>query len=493
MMQFVSTRSKDICASGTKAVADSIACDGGLFVPLSLPVLDEEFLSGLAGLSFGERLKRILALFFDDIDVGAVVDEALVAAGEDELSLVKTEDGVYMLDLAEGATGRAEDISLTVFARLLAACREREGYDKRFFVAYAGGAEIGRTLLNAFGGVEKAAAMAFYPHNEDALNVRGALDATGKRARAIGVKGGNIAEKLRGCMYSEGLAEKAAEAGFDIIRANELNVGRILPCVAIFFSAYCDLVDSREIEAGEEINFALPALDLTLATAGCYARLMGLPIRTIVIACNANKAAAELVCEGKVQAKRALYLTSAHELDVLFPANMERIAYELCGRDVEQISAAMERLFEGRDFEIEQDRDCVAFDLLQAGWADEDEMREAAFNAFDIDDSVLDPVTAVTMSVFNDYCCETEDDTPTVVAQCVNPYVVARDTLAAIGTRESDPVKAAAKLETLTALECPDCIYRLKHDFAMNEQGLIPETWMEEAIVAFLKEAAQEK
>ena len=97
------------------------------------------------------------------------------------------------------------------------------------------------------------------------------------------------------------------------------------------------------------------------------------------------------------------------------------------------------------------------------GWADEDDVKDVAFNYFDIEDRVFDAHTAVVVSVYNDYAGETEDDAPVLIASAVDPFIDPIKTLAALGSKERDSVKAVTKLETVTALECPTCIAKLSY------------------------------
>ena len=74
----------------------------------------------------------------------------------------------------------------------------------------------------------------------------------------------------------------------------------------------------------------------------------------------------------------------------------------------------------------------------------------------------MDTHTAVAASVYNDYSCETDDETPTVIVSTANPYKFPIDVLGALGSKEKNPYKAIIKLYNLTALECPDCILELE-------------------------------
>ncbi len=484
MMLFTSTRS-DIKASATRAVANSTASDGGLYVPLSLHIPDGDIIKDIAGKPLAYAEERILSLFFDDLPLGEIVADALKDMPEDPAPILKCEEGLYTFDLTQGPTGRADDFALGVFSRLYAVCRRKEGLPPAV-IPFAGEAEKGRTLLSAFCGVKDAYAIAFFDEREDKLNTLGISGAASDGCRAVSVRGEDIEGSLKKALKSDALNSLAKEHGVEIVRGNELNVGRALAYIPLFFSAYAELAYAGEIKYGDKLNIALPVSDLTAATACCYAKLMGLPVGSIVLAANANSAVAKFVNEYVFEADRPLYATLSHEFDALVPDNIERLTYMLTGFDPAATKAAMDSLFASRRMEISPDKDGEIYKTLQAGWADEDDVRQTAFNFFDIDDCVFDAHSAVTASVFNDYSCETGDDLPALLVETVNPYINAADTLKILGARDADAIKAVNKLENITALERPSCITGLAGDAVAC--GVIPEGWTEDAISAFIKE-----
>ena len=54
-----------------------------------------------------------------------------------------------------------------------------------------------------------------------------------------------------------GFIEQAKSKGYALSSANSINWGRLVPQVVYYFSAYCDLLKTGNIEAGEEIDFVL--------------------------------------------------------------------------------------------------------------------------------------------------------------------------------------------------------------------------------------------
>ena len=58
--------------------------------------------------------------------------------------------------------------------------------------------------------------------------------------------------------------------------ANSINFGRLVPQIAYYFSAYCDLVSSEQIEMGEEVDFTVPTGNFGNVLAAYYAKENGL-------------------------------------------------------------------------------------------------------------------------------------------------------------------------------------------------------------------------
>lgn len=488
-MMFVSARTGKDPVAACRAILNGVAPDGGLYVPQKFPKLTADFFKKMATSSLAERMAGALSLFVDlsEEKLIEICEDALRDFG-DALPLTMAEEGLYVLDLACGNTGRADDLSTRVFARLVSAARKKLGQSEVFVAAFAGSAACGKTVLDAFAGVEGTAAIAFVPADENLLAVR-ALNASAsdKNVQAVGVKGENSKDELKNALSDDKFLSKVEQLSCKTLVADGANIGRVLPYIACFVSAYADLAADGEIDLGDKINFALPAGDLSAAIAGIYVKQMGLPIDRLVLAFNSNRTVIDLIADGEFKLPKKAFSTCAPEMDEILPANLERLVFELSDRDTARTAEAMEALENG-EFLMGDTTESVAFDILVAGWADEDDIKDTANNFFDIDDVVFDPHTAATASVLDDYCNEAEDETPAVLFQTADPYVYATNTLKTLGVNEPDPLKAVAKLELLTALERPRCIEEALSSRDVNPDGLIPASWMSEALVAFMKQ-----
>ncbi len=80
--------------------------------------------------------------------------------------------------------------------------------------------------------------------------------------------------------------------------ANSINVGRLVPQVTYYFDAYAQLVATGALKVGDAIDFCVPTGNFGDVLAGYYAKLMGLPVRTLVVASNANDVLTDFIATG---------------------------------------------------------------------------------------------------------------------------------------------------------------------------------------------------
>lgn len=159
--------------------------------------------------------------------------------------------------------------------------------------------------------------------------------------------------------------------------------------------------------------------------------------------------------------------------------------FEVTGRDSAKIRKIYDDLKEYGRFELDLSE--MDLDVFEAGWADEDETAETINSFFDLEEGyVLDPHTAVAVSVYNEYADETEDDTPAVIVSTASPYKFACDVYNAVaGAHEKNPDKAVMKLHMFTAAECPDGILAL-NSLPVRHPDVIPRDGVKQAVYDFV-------
>lgn len=466
-MKYTCTRNSKIEISASEAIVKGISDDGGLFVPSSFPILSLADVENLIPLDYPERAAKILSMYMDEFSFEELLGYAKRAYNrfDDDAvcPLVKVEDGLYMLELWHGPTCAFKDIALTILPYLLTASKKKLGINEQTLVLTATSGDTGKAALEGFKDVDGTHVAVFYPvSGVSEMQRLQMVTQEGGNVHVFGIKGNfDDAQAAVKRVFNDKETIDALKAkGIAMSSANSINWGRLAPQIAYYISAYCDLVDSGEIELGDKINFAVPTGNFGDVLAGYYAYRMGLPVEKFIVASNANNALTDFFNDGVYDINRVFYKTMSPSMDILVSSNLERLIYEIYDRDDEKVRKLYDSLKKTGRFEIDFDE--VNLDNFVAGWADEEDTKNAISTFFDLDDYIMDTHTAVAASVYNDYSCETDDETPTVVLSTANPYKFPIDVLGAIGSRERDSYKAVVKLYNLTALECPDCILELE-------------------------------
>lgn len=458
-MKFTDTRNTQTSVSASDAILNCTPNDGGLYVPSSLPILSGEDIGALCDLDREERYAKILSLFVDEL----TFDELkYVVSGmfdydndEDEDGLIKVEDGLYMLELWHGPSHIFRDLGAKLLAKLSFALREKKGLQNKTLSVQAVSRDL--SLANAYCELNDAYTMLVYP-KDISLVVRrliGGIEEGNFRTFEYDGDINSLQTELKNAFKDDEVKDAISDANIRLQQKEDLNIARVLAMTCCVVDAYCDLVRSGEVELGDEINFSIPSANLTNALSAYYAYKMGLPIHKIIVATNANNALVDFFNDGVYSVDRELFSTMSQDLDRLFCRNLERLIFEVSGHDSRLVRDCYQELKECGKFEFEEILDENVF---EAGWADEEDTKQAIFTFFDLDDYIMDTHTAVGASVYNDYSCDTDDETPTIILSLEDPYFNSVAVLEGVGVRERNEQKAIMKLQNLTALDCDDDI-----------------------------------
>ena len=217
--------------------------------------------------------------------------------------------------------------------------------------------------------------------------------------------------------------------------------------VAYWFSAYCDLADSGEIEYGDKIDVALPIECDGGLVAAWYAKEMGLPICKIVCADGKSRALCDFIDTG------TFAVGAEADADLRIVPELERIMFSIDNKA--DIAARMRELkdagmFSVSDAEAIRFRGAVACEYVESEAAD-----EAIEYAFDEYGYLIDPATALA------FAAESERDRVrvTLVAAVAHPYTSPKEVLYALGENPKGTYEDMLNaLEELSAVEIPDAL-----------------------------------
>ena len=467
-MKYVSTRGGQ-SATGSQAIVQGLARDGGLFVPESFPPVSAEELSLMAKEPYEARAARILGRFLTDFtqeQLAGMVKAAYARFDEHGVAPLKAlQGGVRVIELYHGPTLAFKDVALTLLPHLLTASAKATGENRQVLILVATSGDTGKAALSGFQDVPGTRCAVFYPQGgvSEAQRLQ-MVTQRGDNTRVIAVKG-NFDDAQTGVKRI--FADPEAAAAFDkkgivLSSANSINWGRLAPQIVYYFSAYCDMLTAGDIEPGDAINICVPTGNFGNILAAYYAMRMGLPVNRFICASNRNNVLTDFIRTGRYDARREFHLTTSPSMDILISSNLERMLFELCGRDAGTVSGWMKALREMGAYEIDPASKAALTGLMYGAWASEEDCAAEIARAWNEEKYLIDPHTAVAMKAMRAYRAETGDDRPCVVASTASPFKFGRAVSAALGLpTDADDFTLCDRLSKATGWAVPLSIAEL--------------------------------
>ncbi|HYL02580.1 MAG TPA: threonine synthase [Steroidobacteraceae bacterium] len=317
---FASSRDPAVRAGFSEALTQGLAPDGGLYVPVRWPTLapaDFDGATSLAQLAVAQLAVPLLAPFLEHDrlapELAAIAREAFDFPAP--LVPLAAEGRLSVLELFHGPTAAFKDFG----ARFLAACfaRLRAGAPRPLTILVATSGDTGGAVAAAFHGRPGVQVAVLFP--------RGLVSPT--QERQLTCWGGNVISlAVRGTfddcqqLVKQAFLDPQLRARSALSSANSINLGRLLPQTAYYAAASLAIWRRH----GEPASFVVPSGNLGNALACLWARRLGLPIATVVLAHNANRAVPDFLAGGDWRPRPSI-ATLASAMDVGNPSNMERL------------------------------------------------------------------------------------------------------------------------------------------------------------------------
>ncbi len=505
-MYFISTRGGER-VTGAEAIVKGLADNGGLYVPEKFPKVSKDEMEKMAEMGYAERAAFVLGKYLAD-DLGAdFLKETCEKAyssfeGKDPVPLVKIDGNMYVLELFHGPTCAFKDMALTVLPYLMKRSLEVTGVKDEILILAATSGDTGKAALEGFRDVAGTKVAVFYPDEGVAKMQRLQMcTQEGKNVFVAAVEGNfdDCQRAVKNLFASPDFNAELAKKGVRLSSANSINFGRLAPQIAYYFSAYLDLLTSGQIEEGEEIDFVVPTGNFGDILAGWYAKNMGLPVRKLVCASNRNKVLADFFKKGVYDVKRDFHRTMSPSMDILVSSNLERLLFEISGRNAKLTAERMQQLAEKKEYSITEKEKRLLDEQFFGGFASEDDTVEAMYEVFDEYGYAMDTHTGVALAVKEQYRTAVEkkdekDNTPIVVLSTANPYKFPQDVLYALsGNDVKDSFKGIKRLYLLTAMKPPKSLTELRYKsprFKTRVKNKLPD--MAALILRFVKGEVQE-
>ena len=429
-----STRSRSEFVPSKQAILEGIAEDGGLFVRDDVTTGAPSLARLLRG-TFQERARLLLAHLLDDFTPAEVDDCVNAAYGTNFDSTAITPlcalGDDWVVELWHGPTSAFKDVALQILPQLMRIARSEDG--RKIMVLTATSGDTGKAALEGFADVQGMGVTVFYPHGKvsDIQRLQMATQ-RGSNVAVAAVEGNfdDAQSEVKHIFSNYALADRLAEHGVVLSSANSINIGRLVPQLTYYFDAYAQLLARGDVAAGNPVDFCVPTGNFGDVLAGYLAKLMGLPVRTLIVASNANDVLTEFIETGIYNRRRPFYTTISPSMDILVSSNLERLLFYLSDGDCELVAALMHQLATEGHYKVGGELLNRLRTTFACGSADDDETRAAIRDAWERERVLIDPHTAVAKHVLD---ARAHDGVPRVCLSTANPYKFSADVLRALG------------------------------------------------------------
>jgi threonine synthase len=302
--------------------------DKGLYMPVSIPRLDDKFLNNLDSYTLPEIAFYVAKnLLGDDIpgdDLKAIIKDAINFYAP----VISLEEGVYVLELWHGPSLAFKDFGARFMSRVMSYFLQAG--EKQLDVLVATSGDTGGAVALGFLGVPNTRVTILYPKGKVSGIQELQLTTNGHNIRAIEVDG-----TFDDCqaLVKQAFTDPQLNEKFRLTSANSINIARLIPQTFYYFNAYAQLL---KLGKGKVV-FSVPSGNFGNIGAGILAWKMGLPVEQFIAATNANDTVPEFLKTGVYHAKPSVQ-TISNAMDVGNPSNWVRIA-DLFKEDSEELKS----------------------------------------------------------------------------------------------------------------------------------------------------------
>lgn len=316
-MKYYSTNKQIEPVNLQEAVIKGLAPDKGLYMPERIPMLPDEFFSGISEMSFQEIAYQVADAFFGEDVEKDVLKNIVYDTLNFETPVVHVNDSIYSLELFHGPTLAFKDVGARFMARLLGYFVKKANINEvNVLVATSG--DTGSAVANGFLGVEGIQVYVLYPKGKVSSIQECQFTTLGQNIHALEVEGtfDDCQALVKAAFLDDELTAK-----MHLSSANSINVARFLPQAFYYFNAYAQL---QKNGIKNDIVICVPSGNFGNITAGLIAQRMGLPIKRFIAANNCNDVFVNYLLTGYYNPKMSIQ-TLANAMDVGDPSNFVRI------------------------------------------------------------------------------------------------------------------------------------------------------------------------
>ncbi|HSL58037.1 MAG TPA: threonine synthase [Acidimicrobiales bacterium] len=330
-MRYVSSRGAAPELGFADVLLAGLATDGGLYLPAAWPALDVPD----GATTYAEIATAVMAPFVaPDLsrdELAAMVDDAYATFDHPDVApLRELADGTWLLELFHGPTLAFKDVALQLVGRLFDHELRRRG--ERVTVVGATSGDTGSAAIAALAGRDAVDVVILHPAGRvSEVQRRQMTTVLADNVRNVAVDGTfDDCQDLVKAMF----ADAPFREGQRLAAVNSINWARVMAQVVYYVTAQRAL--------GGPVSFCVPTGNFGNVFAGYGAMRMGLPVRRFVVGSNRNDILTRFFTTGSMTIDEVVP-TLSPSMDIQVSSNLERLLFELNGRDGEALATLMAR------------------------------------------------------------------------------------------------------------------------------------------------------
>ncbi len=351
-MRYISTRGGMSPQNFSEILLSGLAQDGGLAVPESYPRVDAAELESWRYLSYPELAFEILSRFMDDIPTANLRDiitrtYTSKLFGSADITPIKTlEPGLHILCLSNGPTLAFKDIAMQFLGNLFEYTLAKTGSELNILGATSG--DTGSSAEYAMRGKQRIRVFMLSPYGKmSRFQTAQMFSLQDENIYNIAIQG--VFDDCQDIVKAVS-NDHPFKKGHHIGTVNSINWARIAAQIVYYFKGYFAVTQSND----EFVSFSVPSGNFGNIFAGHVARMMGLPIKHLILATNENDVLDEFFRTGLYRPRTTseTHHTSSPSMDISKASNFERYVFDLSERDSARIKELWQSVENGNGFDL---------------------------------------------------------------------------------------------------------------------------------------------
>ena len=443
-MRYISTRGQSPKLNFSEVLLGGLAPDGGLYMPEQYPVFNNLDLSKMREMSYPDLAYFIFSKFIDDIpenDLRTIVDKTYTAdvycynrqnqKASDITPTLRLENNFYLLSLSNGPTLAFKDIAMQFLGHVFEYVLNKEGRTLNILGATSG--DTGSAAEYAMRGKKGIKVFMLSPYKKmSSFQTAQMFSLQDKNIFNIAVKGvfDDCQDIVKAVSNDLNFKEKNK-----IGAVNSINWGRILAQIVYYFKGYFDVTSNNQTT----VDFTVPTGNFGNICAGHIARMLGLPIRNLIVATNENDVLDEFFKTGNYQPRNSknTFQTSSPSMDISKASNFERFIFDLLDRNSNKLSAYWKKIDQGVSINLtaEEFNRISTFGFISSSSRHENRIKLIS-NYFESFNIIIDTHTADGVKAALDHF---DKNTPMLVLETALPIKFEESIFEAIGQKPKRP------------------------------------------------------